>query len=99
MTPVVAFLSDSSVLETLVPGDGEVDRIFNHPLESLLDPSILEAETLVEAGTEDWPYPEHVHVCWKVYSTYSIFSHFNAEHERPCTSVSQRHKLPEPSIS
>lgn len=61
VTPVVAFLSDSSVLETLVPGDGEVDRIFNHPLESLLDPSILEAETLVEAGTEDWPYPEHVH--------------------------------------
>jgi hypothetical protein len=34
VTPVVALLSDLSVLETLVPNEGEVDDIFDHPLEA-----------------------------------------------------------------
>jgi coenzyme A diphosphatase NUDT7 len=34
VTPVVAILSDLSILESLKPNPGEVDDIFDHPLEA-----------------------------------------------------------------
>ncbi|KAK7454508.1 hypothetical protein VKT23_011262 [Stygiomarasmius scandens] len=58
VSPVVAFLSDNSILEQLIPNPGEVDRIFDHPLEAILDPQIVKNERLVPIGSEDWPY-EH----------------------------------------
>lgn len=39
-----------------------MDRIFNHPLEAVLDPSLSEKEALVARGSENWPYPEELHV-------------------------------------
>ena len=39
-----------------------MDRIFNHPLECILDPSLSDKEPLVPRGSEDWLYPEEFHV-------------------------------------
>ncbi|KAI6107918.1 NUDIX hydrolase domain-like protein [Pisolithus sp. B1] len=44
VTPVVALLTDFHAV-------GEVDRIFSHPLEAILDPQ----------GTEHWPYSQDYH--------------------------------------
>jgi peroxisomal coenzyme A diphosphatase NUDT7 len=65
VTPVVAFLDDVSVLEELRAAPGEVARIFDHPLEALLDPELLLRdleEKLVSRGSEDWPYETELHV-------------------------------------
>ena len=62
VTPVVAFLSDLSVLESLTPCEGEVDKIFDHPLEAVLDPSLAKGLQLAEEGGENWPYPEELYV-------------------------------------
>ncbi|KIJ66811.1 hypothetical protein HYDPIDRAFT_108724 [Hydnomerulius pinastri MD-312] len=61
VTPVVAFLTDNTLLDTLKPCVGEVDHIFNHPLQAILDPSLSEKDTLVERGSENWPYEEEYH--------------------------------------
>jgi peroxisomal coenzyme A diphosphatase NUDT7 len=62
VTPVVALLSDLSVLDQLKAHEDEVSHIFSHPLEALLDPSIMRRESLVAAGSEDWFYEEELHV-------------------------------------
>lgn len=62
VTPVVALLTNPAILCTLKPCVGEVDHIFNHPLEAILDPSLSEKEPLVPSGSEHWPYPEEFHV-------------------------------------
>ena len=68
VTPVIAFLDDISVLEELRAAPGEVARIFDHPLEALLDPELLplllrdSEEKLVSFGSEDWPYETELHV-------------------------------------
>ena len=64
VTPVIAFLDDVGVLEGLRAAPGEVARIFDHPLEALLDPELVrEEETpLVSLGSEDWPYEAELQV-------------------------------------
>lgn len=62
VTPVVAYLEDVSVLEALRAAPSEVARIFDHPLEALLDPELAREEGLVPIGSEDWPYEEELHV-------------------------------------
>ena len=64
VTPVIAFLDDVAVLEGLRAAPGEVARIFDHPLEALLDPELVrEEETpLVPLGSEDWPYEAELQV-------------------------------------
>jgi hypothetical protein len=64
VTPVIALLDDISVLEELRAAPGEVARIFDHPLEALLDPELLRdsEEKLVPLGSEDWPYETELHV-------------------------------------
>jgi hypothetical protein len=62
VTPVVAYLDDVSVLEALRAAPSEVARIFDHPLEALLDPEMAREEGLVPIGSEDWPYEEELHV-------------------------------------
>lgn len=62
VTPVVALLDDLTVLDGLRACEGEVDHIFEHPLEALLDPEIARKEDLVSRGTEHWPYEEELHV-------------------------------------
>jgi hypothetical protein len=62
VTPVVAYLDDVSVLEALRAEPSEVARIFDHPLEALLDPELAREEGLVPIGSEDWPYEEELHV-------------------------------------
>lgn len=61
-TPVVAFLTDNDVLKRLHPAEGEVSRIFSHPLRAMLDPTLVSDEPLAQAGSEDWIYPEDLHV-------------------------------------
>ncbi|KAJ8453812.1 hypothetical protein ONZ45_g19559 [Pleurotus djamor] len=61
VTPVVAFLSDPSLLDNLKPSEQEVAHIFTHPLEALLDPSLAHSEPLVEKGHEHWPYETEFH--------------------------------------
>ncbi len=62
VTPVVAYLDDVSVLEELRAAPGEVSRIFDHPLEALLDPGLAREEGLVPLGSDDWPYEAELHV-------------------------------------
>ncbi|KAH7912325.1 NUDIX hydrolase domain-like protein [Hygrophoropsis aurantiaca] len=62
VTPVVALLKDTSTLEQLKPSVTEVDHIFNHPLEALLDPTLVSEEpNLTEKGSENWPYEADYH--------------------------------------
>ncbi|TFK49521.1 hypothetical protein OE88DRAFT_1662001 [Heliocybe sulcata] len=61
VTPVVAFLTEPSVLEDLKANPTEVDCIFSHPLEAILDPSIARKEPLVPIGSEHWPYEVELH--------------------------------------
>ena len=65
VTPLVALLNPShiSILSQLVPSAGEVDRIFHHPLESILEPEMVgKKDGLAQQGGEDWPYEEDVYV-------------------------------------
>ena len=62
MTPVVALLTDLSILDKLVPSPGEVDKIFDHPLEAVLDPSLAAKEDLAPKGSADWQYEEDYYV-------------------------------------
>ena len=51
------------MLEALRAEPSEVARIFDHPLEALLDPELVRGEEgLVPIGSEDWPYEEELHV-------------------------------------
>ncbi|KII89627.1 hypothetical protein PLICRDRAFT_174482 [Plicaturopsis crispa FD-325 SS-3] len=61
VTPVVAILTDVSVLDTLVASPSEVDLIFDHPLEALLDPSLAANEPLVSKRSSDWPFDEDLY--------------------------------------
>jgi len=65
----VVFLNDPSIIDTLSPCADEVDCIFSHPLEAILDPSLAEEEVLSRKGTENWPYEEELYVrkcIWKI---------------------------------
>ncbi|KAF7789748.1 hypothetical protein EIP86_000694 [Pleurotus ostreatoroseus] len=55
VTPVVALLTDLSILESLKPSQSEVDKIFDHPLEAFLEPSLSAPEPLVALNSEQWP--------------------------------------------
>ena len=68
VVPVVALLTDNSILQHLKPSKGEVDRIFSHPVQAFLDPGMVSlSEMLVEKGSKDWPYPEDYHVCYATF--------------------------------
>lgn len=56
VTPVIALLTDLSVLDTLQRSENEVDRIFDHPLEAILEPPLAAKEPLAEMGSNDWFY-------------------------------------------
>ncbi|KAF7978832.1 hypothetical protein HWV62_44627 [Athelia sp. TMB] len=62
VTPIVAFLTDLSVLDNLTASEAEVDRIFSHSLEAILDPSLASSEPdLVPMSSGDWPYDDEYH--------------------------------------
>lgn len=67
VTPVVAFLTDLSILDSLKPNPGEVDEIFDHPLEAILSPELVETiwanetKPLSEYGSAKWPYQSQYH--------------------------------------
>jgi len=61
VTPVIALLTDLSVLDNLQASEAEVDRIFDHPLEAFLDPTLANKKPLVAIGSEDWPYEAGYH--------------------------------------
>lgn len=62
VTPVVAFLAQPAILKSLKASEGEVSYIFSHPLEAILDPALINRETLVAIGSDDWPYQSDVYV-------------------------------------
>jgi coenzyme A diphosphatase NUDT7 len=68
VTPVVAFLTDLSILDSLKPNPDEVDEIFDHPLEAILSPELMatigttESRPLSEHGGPKWPYIPEFHV-------------------------------------
>ena len=69
VTPVVALLTDNSILKKLKARDGEVEHIFSHPLKAILEPDlapVLERE-LVEHGSVHWPYEPNHHVGLVIY--------------------------------
>lgn len=55
VTPIVSLLTDLSVLDTLKAAKGEVDLIYDHPLEAILEPSLSAPEPLVDLNSELWP--------------------------------------------
>ncbi|KAF8329337.1 NUDIX hydrolase domain-like protein [Cantharellus anzutake] len=62
VTPVVSVLNDTSILTQLVPNPGEVDDIFDHPLEAFLDYNIMNDEpNLSPQDSENWHYPEELY--------------------------------------
>ncbi|KAG9091882.1 methyltransferase protein [Ceratobasidium sp. 370] len=67
VTPVVAILTDLSVLDTLRPNPDEVDEIFDHPLEAILSPGLVASigtspsRPLSEHGGPSWPYQSEFH--------------------------------------
>ncbi|TEB34719.1 hypothetical protein FA13DRAFT_1625727, partial [Coprinellus micaceus] len=58
VVPVVGVLTRPYVLNDLKASEDEVDNIFSHPLEAILDPSISSKEPLSAVGSEDWPYED-----------------------------------------
>jgi hypothetical protein len=56
------FTSDPSIIDGLAPCADEVDFIFTHPLEAVLDPELSRNENLVEKGSEDWHYETELYV-------------------------------------
>lgn len=64
VTPVIAVLTDPSVIQALRASEGEVSHIFSHPLEAVLDPVLASREPLVPPGSEDWFYDSEYHVSW-----------------------------------
>lgn len=66
VTPVIVLLTHpdpNAILSRLSPNEGEVDHIFHHPLEALLDPDPtlvdaldLDRDKFSRIGGEDWPY-------------------------------------------
>jgi hypothetical protein len=63
VTPVVAFLTNPAKLDELEASANEVARIFDHPLQAFLDPTLVKDEALSEMGSEDWPYETEFQVC------------------------------------
>lgn len=63
VTPVVALLTDVSVLEKLSPSKGEVDVIFDHQLEAMLEPPLSAQGQLVAINSELWPSEAEFYVC------------------------------------
>ncbi|KAF8168494.1 NUDIX hydrolase [Crassisporium funariophilum] len=62
VTPVVAFLTDNTILQELKASEREVQHIFTHPLEAILAPNLAaQSETLVPHGGEHWPYESEHH--------------------------------------
>jgi len=61
VTPVVALLTDPSIISTLQASEDEVAQIFSHPLEAILNPTLARKEPLVSPGTEDWIYDTELH--------------------------------------
>lgn len=62
VTPTIALLTDPVVLEGLVPGQGEVDLIFDHPVKAFLDPTVVAGENLAPIGSEQWRWESELHV-------------------------------------
>ena len=62
VTPTIALLLDPSVLNTLIPGQGEVDLIFDHPVKAFLDPTVVAGEKLAPKGSEQWRWESELHV-------------------------------------
>lgn len=63
VTPVVALLTNLELLNHLTPSEGEVDVIFDHPFEAILDPHLSAQENLVGINSELWPAEEEFYVC------------------------------------
>jgi hypothetical protein len=88
VVPVVALLTDNSILHNLKRREKEVEHIFSHPLEAILDPPLASSicgkysngssgedkeERLVEHGSEHWPHETKYRVCWESFRCMGTF--------------------------
>lgn len=63
VTPVIALLSDITLLDALEANAAEVAHIFTHPLPAILNPIFMDGQPLVPKGSDDWPFSEEYHRC------------------------------------
>lgn len=61
VTPVVALLTNSQILNSLQNEKREVDHIFTHPLKAIIDPTLAAAEPLVVHGSDYWTFDTKYH--------------------------------------
>ncbi|KAF8604195.1 hypothetical protein BDV93DRAFT_441255, partial [Ceratobasidium sp. AG-I] len=66
VTPVIAWATSPDFMQELKPNEGEVDQIWDHPLEAVLSPNLVLrpgvlSGPLAEKGTEGWPYESEVY--------------------------------------
>lgn len=73
VTPVVSLLTDLSTLDTLKPAEDEVDLIFDHPLEAILEPALSDSEPLVDLNSELWPSEDKYYVRTRPSSECALF--------------------------
>lgn len=71
VTPVIAWATSPAFLQELKPNEGEVDEIWDHPLEAVLSPELVlhpgvMSGPLAEQGTEGWPYESDVYVSYSI---------------------------------
>lgn len=67
VTPVIGWATSPEFLRELKANEGEVDEIWEHPLEAVLSPELvcqpnLLTRELAEKGTEGWPYESDIYV-------------------------------------
>ncbi|KAB5596179.1 Nudix hydrolase 11 [Ceratobasidium theobromae] len=66
VTPVIGWATSPEFLRELKANEGEVDEIWEHPLEAVLSPELvcqpnLLTRELAEKGTEGWPYESDIY--------------------------------------
>ncbi len=98
VTPVLALLSKSELVNSLAPSPQEVSHIFHHPLEAILDPGIAKHGPLTEIG-ENWPYESEVYVCYCHYFRGERYANnTRLEHERLCGANAGEYLVPYASL-
>ncbi|KAJ1307668.1 hypothetical protein OPQ81_001761 [Rhizoctonia solani] len=66
VTPVVGWATSPDFMQELKANEGEVDQIWDHPLEAVLSPELVRqpgvlSGPLAEKNTEGWPYESDVY--------------------------------------
>ncbi|CAE6389563.1 hypothetical protein BN14_02668 [Rhizoctonia solani AG-1 IB] len=66
VTPIIGWATSSEFIQELKANESEVDEIWDHPLEAILSPELVNqpgilTRPLAEKNTEGWPYESDVY--------------------------------------